>query len=62
MSEEVSKWFANGKSNLLTNEIYWGYNNPLTNLLLTSWDIQVLSSPPLPPAMVAWHLEEDPIS
>ena len=26
--------------NLLINGIYWGYN-PLTNLLLTSWDIQV---------------------
>ena len=27
--------------NLLINGVYWGYN-PLTNLLLTSWDIQVL--------------------
>ena len=26
--------------NLLIGGIYWGYN-PLTNLLLTSWDIQV---------------------
>ena len=26
--------------NLLINGIYWGYN-PLTNLLLTAWDIQV---------------------
>ena len=26
--------------NLLINGVYWGYN-PLTNLLLTSWDIQV---------------------
>ena len=26
--------------NLLINRVYWGYN-PLTNLLLTSWDIQV---------------------
>ena len=26
--------------NLLINGIYWGYN-PLTNHLLTSWDIQV---------------------
>ncbi len=25
--------------NLLKNRVYWGYN-PLTNLLLTSWDIQ----------------------
>ena len=27
--------------NLLIHRLYWGYN-PLTNLLLTSWDIQVL--------------------
>ena len=27
--------------NLLRNGVYWGYN-PLTNLLLTSWDIQVI--------------------
>ena len=27
--------------NLLINGVYWGYN-PLTNHLLTSWDIQVL--------------------
>ena len=26
--------------NLLINGVYWGYN-PLTNLLLSSWDIQV---------------------
>ena len=26
--------------NPLLNGVYWGYN-PLTNLLLTSWDIQV---------------------
>ena len=26
--------------NLLINGVYWGFN-PLTNLLLTSWDIQV---------------------
>ncbi len=26
--------------NLLVNGVYWGYNL-LTNLLLTSWDIQV---------------------
>ena len=26
--------------NLLIHGIYWGYN-PLANLLLTSWDIQV---------------------
>ena len=28
--------------NLLINGVYWGYN-PLTNHLLTSWDIQVVS-------------------
>ena len=27
--------------NILTNGVYWGYN-PLANLFLTSWDIQVL--------------------
>ena len=27
--------------NLLINGVYWGYNL-LTNLLLTSWDIQVV--------------------
>ena len=31
----VSKWVI-----LLVNGVYWGYNL-LTNLLLTSWDIQV---------------------
>ena len=35
----VSKWGINGY-NLLVNGVYWGYNT-LTNLLLTSWDIQV---------------------
>ena len=29
-----------GYNNLLINGVYWGYN-PLTNHLLTSWDIQV---------------------
>ena len=29
-----------GLFHLLINWVYWGYN-PLTNLLLTSWDIQV---------------------
>ena len=28
--------------NLLINGVYLGYNYPLTNLLLTSWDIQVV--------------------
>ena len=32
MYQEVSKWVVNG--------LYWSYNL-LTNLLLTSWDIQV---------------------
>ena len=30
----------NGLFHLLINGVYWGHN-PLTNLLLTSWDIQV---------------------
>ena len=30
----------NGLFHLLINGIYWGYN-PLSNLLVTSWDIQV---------------------
>ena len=30
----------NGLFHLLVNGVYWGYN-PLTNHLLTSWDIQV---------------------
>ena len=30
-----------GSYNLLINRVYWDYN-PLTNLLLTSWDILVL--------------------
>ena len=29
--------------NLLLNGVYWGYS-PLTNLLLTSWDIQVVDT------------------
>ena len=33
----VGKWII---TYLLINGVYWGYN-PLTNLLLTSWDIQV---------------------
>ena len=40
MSQEVSKWLVSGL-NLPINGVYWGYN-PLTNLLLTSWDIQVV--------------------
>ena len=31
--------------NLLINGVYWGYI-PLTNLLLTSWDIQVVENDP----------------
>ena len=30
----------NGLFHLVINGVYWGYN-PLTNHLLTSWDIQV---------------------
>ena len=41
MSREFSKWLVNGIFHLLIDGIYWGYN-PLTNLLLTSWDILVL--------------------
>ncbi len=37
----VSKWWIITTYSI--NEEYWGYN-PLTNLLLTSWDIQVGSS------------------
>ena len=40
MSQEVSKWLVNGLFHLLTNGMYWGYN-PLTKLLLTSWNFQV---------------------
>ena len=38
MSHEISKWLVG--YNLLILGIYWAYN-PFTNLLLTSWDIQV---------------------
>ncbi len=41
MSQEVSKWLVNGLFHLLINGVYWGYT-PLTNHLLTSWDIQVV--------------------
>ena len=34
----------NGLFPLLIDGVYWGYN-PLTNLLLTSWDIQVTYPP-----------------
>ena len=37
MSQEVSKSLVK----LVINGVYWGYN-PLTNHLLTSWDIQVV--------------------
>ena len=39
----VDKWSVNGlyNYNLLINGIFLGYN-PLTNLLLTSWDIQAV--------------------
>ena len=39
MSQEVSKWLVNGLFHLLLIGVYWGYN-PLTNHLLTSWDIR----------------------
>ena len=35
----VNKWVITCY-NPLINRVYWGYN-PLTNLLLRSWDIQV---------------------
>ena len=41
MSQELSKWLFYMDYNLLINGVYWGYN-PLTNHLLTSWDIQAL--------------------
>ena len=34
-----SKWLGSMGYNLLINGVYWGYN-PVTNHLLTSWDIQ----------------------
>ena len=34
--------------NLLINGVHWGYN-PLTNLLLTSWDILVPQTSPFHP-------------
>ena len=39
MWQEVSTWMG---YNLVIHEVYWGYNNPLTNHLLICWDIQVL--------------------
>ena len=41
MSQEVSKWLGLAGCNLLINGSYWRYN-PLTNLFLTSSNIQVL--------------------
>ena len=40
MSQEVSNWLVNGLYPTYKWGSPWGYN-PLTNLLLTSWDIQV---------------------
>ena len=40
MSPEVSKWFGSMGYKLYISGVYWGYN-PLTNLLLSSWDIQL---------------------
>ena len=39
-SQEVSKWLVNGLFHLLINGVYGGYN-PLPNLLLTTWYIQI---------------------
>ena len=41
MSQESSKWLVNGLFHLLIHGVYWGYNP----LILTSWDIQVGSTP-----------------
>ena len=38
-SKLYSKWLGSMGYNLLINRVYWGYN-PVTNHLLTSWDIQ----------------------
>ena len=40
MSHEVSKWLAHGLFHLLINGVFLGVFNPL---ILTSWDIQVVS-------------------
>ena len=41
MSHLFSKWLVNGlQPTYKWDTVYWGYN-PLSNLLLTSWDIQV---------------------
>ena len=41
MSQEVSKWLVNGLYNLLINRVYRGRGyKPVTNHLLSSWDIQ----------------------
>ena len=45
MSREVSKWLGLMPYNLVINGVYWG-DNPLTNHLLTSWDIQVVTRTP----------------
>ena len=39
MSQELVR--INGLFHLLINGVYWGYN-PLINLLLISWDIEIL--------------------
>ena len=44
MSQEVRINGLQMARNLLINGVYWGYN-PLTNHLLTSWDIQVHLAP-----------------
>ena len=42
MTDMIIAWMSrwNLGSMVRINGVYWGYN-PLTNLLLTSWDIQV---------------------
>ena len=40
MSQKVSKWSVSGWFHLRIDGVYWDYN-PLTNHLLTFWDIQV---------------------
>ena len=47
--------------NLLVNGVYWGYN-PLTNHLLTSWDIQVHHrlnpGPPFSSCNLQWEIQK----
>ena len=45
-SERINGDRINGLFHLLINGVYWDYN-PLTNLLLISWDIQVVAHWPV---------------